>query len=46
MSERIVLVGAGNMATAIACSLKESGELKTPPVREFTKYSSDQPAIR
>lgn len=25
MSERIVLVGAGNMATAIACSLKESG---------------------
>ena len=25
MSERIVLVGAGNMATAIACSLKEGG---------------------
>ena len=25
MNERIVLVGAGNMATAIACSLKESG---------------------
>ena len=25
MSERIVLVGAGNMATAISCSLKESG---------------------
>ena len=25
MSDRIVLVGAGNMATAIACSLKEGG---------------------
>ena len=25
MNDRIVLVGAGNMATAIACSLKESG---------------------
>lgn len=25
MSERIVLVGAGNMATAMACSLKEGG---------------------
>ena len=25
MSDRIVLVGAGNMATAIACSLKENG---------------------
>ena len=27
MNDRIVLVGAGNMATAIACSLKESGNV-------------------
>ena len=27
MNDRIVLVGAGNMATAIACSLKESGNI-------------------
>ena len=34
MNERIVLVGAGNMATAIACALKEGGN---PPVAVWSR---------
>ena len=34
MSERVLLVGAGNMATAIACSLKEAGN---PPVAVWSR---------
>jgi predicted short-subunit dehydrogenase-like oxidoreductase (DUF2520 family) len=34
MNDRIVLVGAGNMATAIACALKEGGN---PPVAVWSR---------